>query len=110
MDETQTPPSPVSPDPAAGVNIARSQLVANAQTVIVSVVLGILVFAVVTVANMHPHLLAFSGYPPAKDIIASVALTFFAFVGFGIITFTAKDLRKPGMRPPVDQVTRARKD
>ena len=84
-----------------GVNVAGSQLVANAQTVIVYVVLGILtLFAVVTLVNMHPHLLAFSGYPPAKDIIASVALTFFAFLGFGIITFTAKDLRKPSRQLP----------
>jgi amino acid transporter len=84
-----------------GVNIAGSQLVANAQTVIVYVVLGILsVFAVVTLANMHPSLLAFSKYPPLKDIIASVALTFFAFLGFGIITFTAKDLRKPSRQLP----------
>lgn len=83
------------------VNIAGSQLVANAQTVIVYVVLGILtIFAVVTLAGMHPHLLAFSGYPPAKDIIASVALTFFAFLGFGIITFTAKDLAKPSRQLP----------
>ena len=75
------------------VNIVGSKLVANAQTVIVYVVLGILtVFAVVTLANMHPSLLAPSGYPPLRDIISSVALTFFAFLGFGIITFTAKDL------------------
>jgi amino acid transporter len=84
-----------------GVNIVGSQLVARAQTVIVYVVLSILsVFAVVTLVNMHPHLLAFSGYPPFKDIIASVALTFFAFLGFGIITFTAKDLRKPSRQLP----------
>src|SRR5215468_1908251 len=71
-----------------GVNIVGSQLVANAQTVIVYVVLGILtLFAVVTLVNMQPHLLAPSGYPPFRDIISSVALTFFAFLGFGIITF-----------------------
>jgi amino acid transporter len=83
------------------VNIFGSQLVANAQTVIVYVVLGILtLFAVVTLANMTPHLLAPSGYPPLKDIISSVALTFFAFLGFGIITFTAKDLAKPARQLP----------
>ena len=42
-----------------GVNIVGSRLVANAQTVIVYVVLGILsVFAVVTLVNMTPSLLA----------------------------------------------------
>src|SRR5215813_12025702 len=70
------------------VNIVGSKLVANAQTVIVYVVLGILViFAVVTLVNMNPSLLAPSGYPPFRDIVSSVALTFFAFLGFGIITF-----------------------
>jgi len=83
------------------VNIVGSKLVANAQTVIVYVVLGILViFAVVTLANMNPSLLAPSGYPPFRDIVSSVALTFFAFLGFGIITFTAKDLAKPARQLP----------
>lgn len=84
-----------------GVNIVGSQLVAHAQTVIVYVVLGILtLFAVVTLVNMHPSLLAFSGYPPLREIISSVALTFFAFLGFGIITFTAKDLARPSRQLP----------
>ena len=84
-----------------GVNIVGSALVANAQTVIVYVVLSILVvFAVVTLVNMDPALLAFSGYPPFRDIVSSVALTFFAFLGFGIITFTAKDLRRPERQLP----------
>jgi amino acid transporter len=83
------------------VNIVGSQLVANAQTVIVYVVLSILtLFAVVTLVNMHPSLLAPSGYPPVRDIISSVALTFFAFLGFGIITFTAKDLARPSHQLP----------
>jgi amino acid transporter len=84
-----------------GVNIVGSRLVANAQTVIVYVVLGILsVFAVVTLVNMTPSLLAPSKYPPFQDIISSVALTFFAFLGFGIITFTAKDLARPSRQLP----------
>ncbi|MFB6561522.1 APC family permease [Streptomyces sp. NPDC056400] len=83
------------------VNIVGSQLVAHAQTVIVYVVVGILtVFAVVTLANMNPSLLAFSHYPAWPEIISSVALTFFAFLGFGIITFTAKDLARPDRQLP----------
>jgi amino acid transporter len=83
------------------VNVVGSRLVAGAQTVIVYVVLSILVlFAVVTLANMHPSLLAPSGYPPLRDIVSSVALTFFAFLGFGIITFTAKDLARPSRQLP----------
>jgi amino acid transporter len=83
------------------VNIIGSKLVANAQTVIVYIVLGILtLFAVVTLANMNLSLLAPSGYPPLRDIVSSVALTFFAFLGFGIITFTAKDLAEPSRQLP----------
>src|SRR5436190_4312469 len=62
------------------VNILGSRAVAKAQTVIVFVVLGILtLFAVSTLANLDLDLLAFSGYPSLSDIVASVALTFFAF-------------------------------
>jgi amino acid transporter len=85
----------------AMLNILGSQVVARAQTVVVVVVVGILsVFAVTTIATMDPHLLAFSGYPPLKDVVSSVALTFFAFLGFGVITFTAKDLPNPARQLP----------
>ena len=54
------------------LNVAGSGLVASAQTVIVYVVLGILAFfSVVTLVNIHPSLLAFSGYPSFQDIISS---------------------------------------
>ena len=48
------------------------------------------------------------GYPPLQDIISSVALTFFAFLGFGIITFTAKDLATPLKAAAQGNVSRAR--
>jgi amino acid transporter len=84
-----------------GLNLIGSQAVARVQTVVVYVVIGILsLFAVTTIANMDPHLLAFSGYPPLKDIVSSVALTFFAFLGFGVVTFTAKDLPDPSRQLP----------
>jgi amino acid transporter len=83
------------------VNILGSQVVANAQTVVVAVVISSLtVFAVATLTNLHGHLLAPSGYPSAKDIISSVALTFFAFLGFGVITFTAKEMASPKRQLP----------
>jgi amino acid transporter len=83
------------------LNILGSRVVANASTVVVVIVIGILsVFAVVTLVNVDPHLLAFSGYPSVRDIVSSVALTFFAFLGFGVVTFTAKDLAKPRRQLP----------
>ncbi len=85
----------------SALNILGSGVVARAQTVVVIVVIGILtVFAVATLTNLHPHLLAFSGYPSFRDIVSSVALTFFAFLGFGVITFTAKDLADPARELP----------
>ena len=78
------------------LNILGSQAVARAQTVVVYVVIGILtVFAVATLTHIHPHLLAFSRYPSLRDIVSSVALTFFAFLGFGVITFAATSLANP---------------
>jgi len=83
------------------LNMVGSQAVARVQTVVVTVVIGILsVFAVATVSNIEPSLLAPSGYPPIVDIVSGVALTFFAFLGFGVITFTAKDLRDPARQLP----------
>jgi amino acid transporter len=83
------------------LNIVGSQAVAKAQTVIVYVVLGILsLFAITTLANLDRGLLAPSDYPPFADIVAAIALTFFAFLGFGIVTFTAKDLEDPSHQLP----------
>jgi amino acid transporter len=78
-----------------------TQAVARAQTVVVVVVVGILtVFAVATLANLDTSLLAFSGYPSLRAVVSSVALTFFAFLGFGAITFTARDLANPARQLP----------
>jgi len=54
----------------------------------------------VTIANWNLALLSPAGYPSVQEIVASVALTFFAFLGFGVITFTAKDLPDPARQLP----------
>jgi amino acid transporter len=83
------------------LNVAGSTLVARVQSAVVFVVVGILaVFAAVTIANVNPSLLAPSGYPGVRDIVSGVALTFFAFLGFGVVTFTAKDLADPHRQLP----------
>jgi amino acid transporter len=83
------------------LNVAGSTFVARVQSLIVFVVVGILAgFALVTIANIDRSLLAPSGYPGAQDIVSSVALTFFAFLGFGVVTFTAKDLADPSRQLP----------
>jgi amino acid transporter len=83
------------------LNAIGSSAVARVQSILVTIVLIILViFAAVTIANWNPELLAPSGYPGVREIVASVALTFFAFLGFGVITFTAKDLPNPKKQLP----------
>lgn len=83
------------------LNVAGSTLVARVQSLIVFVVVGILAFfALVTIANMDASRLSPSLYPGAQEIVSSVALTFFAFLGFGVVTFTAKDLRDPSRQLP----------
>ena len=83
------------------LNIVGSTAVARVQAIIVNVVLAILtLFAIVTIANWNPALLDPAGYPGVREIISSVALTFFAFLGFGVITFTAKDLPRPARQLP----------
>ena len=80
----------------AVINLLGPGIVAKAQSMIVWVLLAVFVgFAGVTLVQMDPSLLAPSGYPSWSKIIASVALTFFAYLGFSVITFTAGDLRDP---------------
>lgn len=83
------------------VNLVGVAAVTKAQGLIVRVVIGILVvFSAVTLWDADWSLLAPSGYPGIRYIVSSVALTFFAFLGFGVVTFTAKDLRSPSRELP----------
>lgn len=83
------------------LNVRGSRAVARVQTVVVYVVIGILtIFAVATLTHLNAHYLSPSGYPAARHIVSSVALTFFAFLGFGVVTFAAKDLANPARQLP----------
>ena len=83
------------------INLVGSRLVDRAQSLIVVVLLAVFaVFVAVTIVDIDLDLLAFSGYPPLSDIVASVALTFFAYLGFSVITFSAGDLRDPARELP----------
>ena len=42
-----------------------------------------------------------------SKIVASVALTFFAYLGFNVITFTAGDLRDPARELPKAMYSRS---
>jgi amino acid transporter len=78
------------------INLVGTSIVARAQSLIVVLVLASFAFfIVVTIPEIDLDLLAFDGYPSFSKIVASVALTFFAYLGFNVITFTAGDLRNP---------------
>ena len=70
--------------------------VARIQTAIVWMVIAILGgFAFITIRHADFSLLSPETYPPARSIISSVALTFFAFLGFAVVAFSAGDMKDP---------------
>jgi amino acid transporter len=78
------------------LNIKGARGVDKIQSMIVVTLLVVFaVFIVATFTQLNSHLLAPSGYPTARKIISSVALTFFAYLGFAVISFTAGDLPDP---------------
>jgi amino acid transporter len=83
------------------VNSIGAEAVTKAQSVIVTIVLIILSgFAIAMLSNMDTTLLAPSGYPSMTYILASVALTFFAYLGFGVISFVGGDIVNPKKNMP----------
>ncbi|MET0910339.1 MAG: APC family permease [Ilumatobacteraceae bacterium] len=78
------------------INMVGASVVARAQSFIVTAVLvSFAFFIVVTIPDINLDLLAPGDYPSISKIVASVALTFFAYLGFNVITFTAGNLRDP---------------
>jgi len=78
------------------INLAGSSLIAKSENVIVIIKLSIIIlFTVVVFFYINPALLALKDAPPVMNIFSSVALTFFAFEGFRVITNTAEDMVNP---------------
>ncbi len=66
------------------------------QNVAVLITIIILVaFAIAGLINMRPELMAPSLYPSSNKILFSIAITFFSYEGFRIITNTAEDIVNP---------------
>jgi amino acid transporter len=85
----------------AAVNIAGAKFIDRVQSVIVIVLLAVFaIFIVVTLTQIDTALLAPSTYPERSAIVSSVALTFFAYLGFAVITFTGGDLPDPDRNLP----------
>ena len=85
----------------AAISLVGARFVDRVQSLIVVLLLAVFaIFIAVTLVDIDTDLLAFDGYPPFSDIIASVALTFFAYLGFSVITFAVGDLREPARELP----------
>jgi amino acid transporter len=83
------------------LNSIGAETVAKAQTAIVTIVLLVLSgFAIAMLWQMDPSMLAPASYPPMSYILASVALTFFAYLGFGVISFVGGDIENPKKNMP----------
>jgi amino acid transporter len=83
------------------VNAIGTKVVAVAQSLIVTGVLVVFsLFIWVTIRDVDWSLLSFGGYPSVSKIVASVALTFFAYLGFNVITFAVGDMKDPAHDMP----------
>lgn len=62
--------------------------------------LALSVFAIAGIATMDPSRLSPADYPPVHTVLFSLAITFFAYEGFRIITNTAEDMPNPARTLP----------
>jgi amino acid transporter len=85
----------------AAVVIVGAGVVSKVQSIIVVLLLVVFaVFIVATMSQLNTSLLAPSGYPGWSKVVSAVALTFFAYLGFAVISFTAGDLEEPKRQLP----------
>lgn len=83
------------------VNAVGADLVGKVQSVIVVVLLVVFaVFVTATIGEIDLDRLAPSTYPSVSNIVAAVALTFFAYLGFAVIANTAEALPEPARNVP----------
>jgi len=78
------------------INLAGSSLIAKSENIIVIIKLSIIIlFTVVVYFYIQPSLLSLKNAPPVLNVFSSIALTFFAYEGFRVITNTAEDMEDP---------------
>ena len=85
----------------AAVQILGADAIAKVQSVIMVILIAVFaVFIAVTLGQMDAELLSPSLYPSAFDIVSSIALTFFAYLGFAVISYAGEDLPNPARDLP----------
>ena len=78
-----------------------STVIRNTQRTIVTLNLALLtVFMVVLAGQAEVSKLSVDTWPDARPILGSLALTFFAFTGFAVISNTAEDMENPSRDLP----------
>ena len=78
------------------INLAGSSIIAKSENIIVIIKLSIiLLFTIVVFFYIKPELLSLKDAPPIINVFSSIALTFFAYEGFRVITNTAEDMKNP---------------
>jgi len=78
------------------INLAGSSFIAKSENIIVIIKLSIIIlFTVVVFFYIQPERLSFENAPPVMNLFSSIALTFFAYEGFRVITNTAEDMENP---------------
>ena len=79
------------------INLAGSTLIARSENIIVIIKLTIImIFTFVVFFYIDPKFLSLKDAPPVMNVFSSIALTFFAYEGFRVITNTAEDMDDPG--------------
>ena len=79
------------------INLAGSSIIAKSENIIVIIKLTIItLFTVIAFFYIKPNLLSLKDAPPVINVFSSIALTFFAYEGFRVITNTAEDMKDPG--------------
>ncbi len=78
------------------VNLAGSSSIAKIENIVVVIKLIIITtFTVVVFFYIDPKLLSLKDAPPAINVFSAIALTFFAYEGFRVITNTVEDMENP---------------
>jgi amino acid transporter len=83
------------------VNLNGAQAMARVENLVVLIKMSVLIgFAAIGMAFISPDYLAPRTYPPVSMIFYSVAVTFFAYEGFRIVSNAAEDMADPARTLP----------
>ena len=78
------------------VNLNGARSAARIELLVVAVkMLVLIVFALIGLFYIQPSLLSPAKYPPVSSVFYSLAITFFAYEGFRVITNAAEDMPNP---------------